>query len=112
MTIMPLTDYKRLINAMIGTVITAVILSFGSFAANHFNTKFQVRANKTAIETHVKEVKELGFASRDYVNTAYFNAKEINEVKVEAIKERTNRLEKNYDEIMIILIEIKGRLPK
>ena len=91
MSLMPLSDYKRIMTSLFATVAATLLLSIGSVIANHFNTKFQVKANKTAIE-NIKE------------ESSHFVSKNVSKVEREAFERRVTVVEGKQDEIIKLLI--------
>jgi len=54
---MSATEYRRMINAVIITVVATLVINFGSVLGNHFNTKYQVKDNKVEIEKIDKKLE-------------------------------------------------------
>ena len=68
----------------------------------------KIDATKEKLDTHLQSVS--GLATKEYVNTVYFNAKDMAESKELELKRRVTVVEGKQDEIIKLLHEIKGAL--
>lgn len=105
-TIMSRQDLKRVYISAAVSIITAIVLSAGSFIANHFHNKYTLKDHGKRIEV-VEDMVSRKAEIKD-VEALYQKAEEIATIKENSVLKDIDELNNKVDAIYELLYDFKN----